>query len=105
MAWRYMQEWGHPIGDAGITYISTGMNVNMMNSARIQNLEYRAGASLIGATNSVCDLWEVRKARWAREARLCPTLEQYLNEKFYHEDTVAPMQDTPVRKSYISVLR
>jgi tryptophan halogenase len=105
MAWRYMQEWGHPVGDAGITYISTGMNVNMMNSARIQNLEYRTGASLIGATNSVCDLWEVRKARWAKEASMCPTLEQYLNEKFYHEDTVTPMQDTPVRKSYISVLR
>lgn len=104
MAWRYMQEWGHPTSsNAGISYVSTGMHVMMMNFARVQDLEYRTGINLLQSTNDICDIWEVRKARWASEADKCPTLEQYLNERFYQEEKITPYDKTFSKKKYISL--
>jgi tryptophan halogenase len=96
MGWRYMQEWGHPIGNGGITYIATGMHYFMMNNARIQDLEFRTGQDILKATNSISDLWEVRKARWKKAADQSPTLEQYLADTFYN---TIEHKEMPIEKS------
>jgi tryptophan halogenase len=84
MAWRYMSEWGHPIGKAGIPYISTGLHVFMMNVSRVENLEYRTQSSLLDKTKPIWNHWEVQKEKWKQQADKCLTLEQYLNNRFYH---------------------
>ena len=83
--WRYMEEWSHPLGNAGIPYIATGHQLLMMNRSRVVNLENRLNTNLIHETNNRIRWWEDKKQQWNRAATLCPTLEQYLNAKFYHD--------------------
>jgi hypothetical protein len=86
IGWRYMNEWGHPKQyNSGITYVATGMNLMMMNRARVQNLQYRSNTDILKETDYVAEAWEVKKQRWAREAANSPTLENYLYEKFYKD--------------------
>jgi tryptophan halogenase len=85
--WRYMEEWNHPLSNAGIPYIATGHQLLMMNRSRVVNLENRLNTSLIHETNNKIRWWEDKKQKWNRAAALCPTLEQYLNAKFYHDHT------------------
>ena len=121
--WRYMEEWGHPIGNAGIPYIATGHRLLMMNRSRVTNLENRLNTNLIDETNSRVRWWEGKKQQWNRFAESCPTLEQYLNAKFYHESPPDPIAvahlalestsspqttvqlDTNSNKSYISYIK
>lgn len=84
MAWRYMKEWGHPMSDAGITYISTGMNVFMMNEHRIKDIEYKIGKNLLTEVNKVNEVWELRKKRWKNESDKCLTIEKFLEKNFYN---------------------
>jgi hypothetical protein len=84
MAWRYMEEWAHPYPSrSGITYISTGMNINMMNSARIQEIEYKTGLDLKKRVDEMCSIWEARKQKWESAAADSLSLEEYLQNKFY----------------------
>ena len=82
--WRYMEEWGHPwnVND-GIIYVSTGMQLNMMNESRIQDYEFRNNKNLKNEIKIINDIWEKNKIKWSKEAILSPTLEQYLENKFY----------------------
>jgi hypothetical protein len=118
-----MEEWSHPMGLAGIPYIATGHRLIMMNRARVTNLENRLNTNLIDETNSRVSWWEGKKQQWNRFAENCPTLEQYLNAKFYHESPVCPVAaahialesassppatvqiDTDSNKSYISYIK
>ena len=85
IAWRYMIEWGHPPTNRGIVYVATGMNLMMMNKARIENLAYRKRIDFKRENNFISDIWEARKSRWIREAEKCPTLEDYLHNTFYKD--------------------
>jgi len=83
IGWRYMDEWGHPYGQAGIPYIATGMNLRMLNEARVLDLQTRSNKNLQKEINEVIDVWEARKKRWDENAKKALSLEQFLKEKFY----------------------
>ena len=83
MIWRYMDEWGHPYGMQGITYIATGMQLFMINEARFMNLSYRTDRNLVEEVNTVSAIWERRKAKWKEAAKKSPTLKQFLEDNFY----------------------
>ena len=83
MVWRYMDEWVHNYGVGGITYIATGMDVRMMNDARIANMSYRTKRNYFAEIEAVNKAWELKKLRWGTAAKNAPTLKQYLENTFY----------------------
>lgn len=85
MIWRYMEEWGHPLGMAGITYISTGMNINMLNPSRVMDMEYRYGNDFKKEIDEINKVWEIRKNKWSKAAESCPSLEEFLEINFYND--------------------
>ena len=78
-----MDEWGHPYGMQGITYIATGMNLNMLNEARMMNLSYRTDRDLQKEAYEIATLWESKKKKWRKNAALEPSLKSFLWENFY----------------------
>jgi hypothetical protein len=85
LSWRYMEEWGHPEDSAGIPYISTGMNMLMMNRRRIENLNLRWNTDLKKEIDDLMPLWKLRMRKWKEAADNSPTLEQYLKELYYKD--------------------
>lgn len=83
MAYRYLDNWSHPLGQAGITYIATGMNLNMMNPARVQQEAYVSGVDPLAVANQSASIWEYRKAKWKRNADAAPSLYEYLKNRFF----------------------
>ena len=83
LTWRYMVEWGHPLGIAGITWIANGMSLKMMNSSRIDSLTYKTGIDYEAYTKETVSRWDRRKARWNKKAEECPTILEYLTKEFY----------------------
>jgi tryptophan halogenase len=119
MVWRYMENWGHPAGLAGIPYIATGHQIFMMNSGRVSIIENRNKRNLLEEITPTLKVWENKKHQWNKIAESCPTLEQYLDAKFYHENAptdaalaqldpthksnqLPKMQSSSTNKSYIS---
>jgi tryptophan halogenase len=86
MVHRYMEEWHHQYGMGGITYIATGMDVRMINDARIMNMSYRFKRDYLAEIDAVDKIWDIKKARWTKAAESAPTLKQYLEETFYGKD-------------------
>ena len=86
MQWRYMSEWGHPIGIAGIPYIATGLNINMLNEARIMNLEPRYGVNLKDIADQAYNTWEAKKNKWNVSAEKSESLYSFLKNNFYGVD-------------------
>jgi hypothetical protein len=80
---RYMVNFQHPMGIAGITYIATGMNLNMMNEARAKNEYFLSGIPLEHTAYQANLLWESRKEKWKNNANDAPSLYQYLKENFF----------------------
>jgi tryptophan halogenase len=94
MSIRYLDGWGHPIGNAGITYIATGMNVNMVNEQRAVQVQYEEpDISILEKTNEYCRVWEERKAKWQRNAMNSPLLSEYLYHTFYKKDEDVDKED------------
>lgn len=83
MIWRYMEEWGHPYSNAGITYISTGMNIRMMNENRIMTMQYGRDVDLKKETDRIIEIWKKKKSQWENFSRESPTIEEFLYENFY----------------------
>ena len=84
MAWRYMEEWAHKIDKkSGIPYIATGMQLFMMNESRVQSIEYEHNLNLHSQITALDSRWDADKEKWNKAAKLCPTLESYLQNKFY----------------------
>jgi tryptophan halogenase len=83
MGYRYMDAWVHDYGNGGITYIATGMNIRMINDARIANMSFRYKRDYLAEINAVDKIWDTKKARWAKAAESAPTLKQFLEDKFY----------------------
>jgi hypothetical protein len=81
-----MDEWVHNYGMGGITYIATGMNVRMMNDARIANMTFRYKRNYLAEIDAIDKSWDIKKARWNKAAESCPTLKQYLEDNFYGKD-------------------
>jgi tryptophan halogenase len=86
MAVRYLENWGHPVGNAGITYIATGMNVPMVNEQRALQIQFEEpDIDIFQKTNEFINVWEERKAKWNRNAMNSPSISQYLYEAFYKD--------------------
>jgi hypothetical protein len=88
MCWRYMEEWGHPYKNDGIVYISTGMNLNMMNDRRIMSIEMAEGKSILPFVDNAVSIWEQRKNIWESNAASCDSLMEYLEKRFYNEKNI-----------------
>ena len=84
MAYRYLDAWSHPVGNAGITYIATGMNLNMSNLARVSQDSYDSGIDQIHIANQAASIWEFRKAKWKRNADRALLLSDYLSKTFHN---------------------
>jgi tryptophan halogenase len=84
--WRYMEEWFHPYGMAGITYISTGMNLQMINDNRIANMTYRYKRDYLSEADAISEIWENKKAKWNKAAESSPSLKEFLEDTFYGKD-------------------
>jgi tryptophan halogenase len=84
IAWRYMEEWAHTVDkNSGIPYIATGMHLLMMNSSRVQSIEYDHNLNLDSQITAIDHVWTANKDKWNNAAKHCPTLESYLQTKFY----------------------
>jgi hypothetical protein len=84
MALRHLDNWGHPVGQAGITYIATGMNVPMVNEQRYLQVQYEEkDTNIFEKISKQCEVWEERKAKWYRNAMNSPTVKDYLYHNFY----------------------
>jgi flavin-dependent dehydrogenase len=86
MSLRYMDQWFHNYGMGGITYIATGMNVCMMNDARILNMTYKHKRNYLAEIDAIDKIWDTKKARWNKSAESSPTLKQYLEDNFYGKE-------------------
>ena len=81
---RYMEQWNHGVDSgAGIPFIATGLELNMMNISRIECLEYRWKTNLKQELDSVAHVWEQRKAKWNHLSTSLPSLEKYLENKLH----------------------
>jgi tryptophan halogenase len=86
LAYRYMDNWAHPLGNAGVTYIATGMNLFMSNEARIQADTFNNGYDPVVLANQAANIWEYRKAKWRRNADRALSLREYLSQRFYNNE-------------------
>lgn len=80
---RYMTNFEHPLGVAGITYIATGMNLNMMNNARADAEYFSTGIPLSHIVYQANLIWESRKEKWKNNALNAPSLYQYLKNNYF----------------------
>jgi hypothetical protein len=55
----------------------------MINDARFANLSFRDKRDFLAEINVVDNIWDTKKARWAKAAESAPTLKQFLEDKFY----------------------
>jgi hypothetical protein len=84
MIWRYMEEWAHPFSvSKGITYIATGMNFQMINESRAQSISYDNDFNIHQRVDHIDSQWDLKKEKWNKNLKSCPTLESYLKTKFY----------------------
>ena len=84
MSWRYMRAWEHVLGRQGITYIAVGMQVHMMNDFRYWAISSQnKDRNLEKEIEEVSAIWGARKFKWAQNAKLAPTMRQYLKENFH----------------------
>jgi tryptophan halogenase len=84
IAVRYMEQWGHSVDpSAGIPFISTGLQLNMMNESRIASLEYRWKTDLRKEIETLNTLWKARQDKWNAAAEREPSYIEYLTNKFY----------------------
>ncbi len=86
MIWRYMENHEHPLGNAGITYIATGMNVRMFNASIIEDIEFRFGVNTYEIAKNSKTIFDAKKERWEKAAKNAPTLHDYLKETFYNDE-------------------
>jgi hypothetical protein len=78
-----MENKGHTLGPSGITYIATGMNLNMINDYRFIDIKNRINPEIIEDINKVVRLWEERKLKWNVASGNSKTMKQYLLEKYH----------------------
>jgi len=84
---RYMEQWNHGVDSgAGIPFIATGLELNMMNIARIECLEHRWKTNLKQELDSVAHVWEQRKAKWNHLSTSLPSLEKYLADGLHKNE-------------------
>lgn len=80
---RYMEHWGHPFDQSGITYIATGMNLNMMNNSRADWQFFDTKIPLAQIADSCNSKWELRKQKWKNNAESAPSLYEYLKNTYF----------------------
>jgi tryptophan halogenase len=83
MTWRYMSSWLHPFEIGGIPFISTGLQVHMVNNYRYLNFQKSTPFDIAQDLEPTLKKWEEQKARWSFYAEKAPTLRQYLKETFH----------------------
>jgi len=80
---RYMTKQEHPFGLAGITYIATGMNLNMMNNSRAKADYLGTGIPLEHSAHQFNLIWESKKEKWKNNAINAPSLYEYLKNNYF----------------------
>lgn len=85
MSWRYMINWAHPYNNGvdGIPYISTGMNIFMINDHRRLGLEMFDDKDIRNDLKSQLVFWNNKIEKWEREASKSKTLYSFIEDKFY----------------------
>jgi len=83
LTWRFMEEWGHPLDKAGIPFISTGMNLLMMNETRIKSIESRFKVDMYELYKDFDKKYKVQSQKWKQAAEKSSTLEEYLQKVYY----------------------
>jgi hypothetical protein len=82
---RYMEKWCHPIDRTGIPYISTGMQLFMMNKKRISEIEFNQKVDLSKDIQQMINKWENKKTQWKEAADQSPSLMDFLQINFYNK--------------------
>jgi tryptophan halogenase len=82
---RYMKDWAHPPNIAGITYIATGMNLNMINRHREEIESAQTSKNIKEDITEISRLWDLKKSKWAKNASKSKTLYQYLKDTYYNK--------------------
>ena len=85
VAVRYMEQWSHSNEDSGVPFIATGLHMFMMNSSRVEHLNYKWKIDLKKEIDNIDKIWEARKEQWLEHSKNCFTLEKYLKLKFYEK--------------------
>jgi len=81
---RYLESWSYDRSSIdGTIFISTGMNINMMNNARARELEFMNNVNIKQIVDDLTPAWEYRKAKWNNHAMQSPLLSEYLLKRFY----------------------
>ena len=57
----------------------------MMNSSRVEHLNYKWKIDLKKEIDNIDKIWEARKEQWLEHSKNCFTLEKYLKLKFYEK--------------------
>lgn len=80
---RYMEHGMHPLDKSGITYIATGMNLNMMNNSRAENEYFTTKIPLKEIADFCNSDWEFKKQKWKNNAQNAPSLYEYLKNTYF----------------------
>jgi len=59
------------------------MRLNMLNDSRVLNMTYRYKRNYFSEYRAFNVNWELRKAKWSKNAELAPSLFTFLKENFY----------------------
>jgi hypothetical protein len=78
-------EWQGQFSSGGIPYIATGMNLNMMNRSRIEDVQFRFNVNLKEEAEKFYRDSEKRKLDWANHAKSCESLKDFLGRRFYDD--------------------
>ena len=84
LIYKYMDYWAHPNDNSGISYISTGMNIDMINSSRMEFIRYgNKGVTIEEEIDFINNIWKSNIKKWKQESDKSKTLFKYLDENFY----------------------
>lgn len=83
-AYNYLENWTYDRNSVdGLTFIATGMNMMMVNTARAVELEFNNGINIEQLVKEMTPVWEKRKQKWNFHAQHSPSLAQFLKVRFY----------------------
>jgi hypothetical protein len=84
-SYRLMSDWYFPFNDSGIPFIATGMNIQMFNDFRINDIEFRTKRNLKKEIDDVIKIWDSRKLKWENAANNSLHLIDFMKNNFDYD--------------------